>query len=184
MQPPQLPAERRHFILIGMMGAGKSTVGRVLSRRMGLPFVDTDKLIVERTGVPIATIFEVEGEAGFRDRESALIAGIADLPASVIATGGGAVLRAENREAMRTHGTVIFLSAEPPELIRRLRNDRARPLLATGAPEERIRQLVAERDALYRAAAHLVIETRSQGVGRLVGDLVQKLLRHDPPLLK
>src|SRR5215813_4674574 len=100
-----------NVFLVGMMGAGKTTLGKALARRMGQEFVDTDRLLVERTGVPVTTIFEIEGEEGFRKREGALLREVAARPGCVVATGGGAVLAAENRRAMREAGTVVYLRA-------------------------------------------------------------------------
>ena len=150
-----------------MMGAGKTTVGRALARRLRLRFVDTDRLLVERTGVPVATIFEIEGEPGFRRRESALLAEVAEEEGSVIATGGGAVLAPANRELMRRRGTVVYLRASLDCLWERTRQDTSRPLLATADPRATIAELLEVRDPLYREAAHLVVETGAQAAGVL-----------------
>ena len=153
-----------HIFLVGMMGAGKTTVGKSLARRLERPFVDTDKLLVERTGAPVATIFEVEGEAGFRRREAALLRELAPEPGCVVATGGGAILDPENRRVMRDSGTVVYLRARVEHLWERTRHDTSRPLLANDDPRGTLARLLAERDPLYREAAHLIIDTGTQSV--------------------
>ncbi|MBZ0248342.1 MAG: shikimate kinase [Burkholderiales bacterium] len=167
-----------NVFLVGMMGAGKSTVGRALARRLGREFVDCDREIVERTGVPIATIFEIEGEAGFRRRESAVLAELAGRPGAVIATGGGAVLAAENRRLMREHGTVVYLHADLDHLHERTRHDSARPLLATGDRRETLAALLAARDPLYRETAHVVVESGTPSAGSLAGRIAHVLEDH------
>ncbi|MGA0794646.1 MAG: shikimate kinase [Quisquiliibacterium sp.] len=163
------------IFLVGMMGSGKSTVGRRLALALGRPFLDADKEIESRCGVAISTIFEVEGEEGFRRRESALIEAISHRPGVVLATGGGAVLREENRRNLRERGVVIYLSASPSELWHRLRHDKVRPLLRTSNPRQRIADLVGERDPLYRECAHLMIQTGRQSVERVVEEIMRKL---------
>jgi len=148
------------YILIGPMGAGKSTIGRLLAKELGLPFKDSDKEIEERTGASIPLIFDVEGEAGFRDREQAVITELCAQPGLVLATGGGAVLRPENREAMRSHGAiVIYLHASVEHQLARTARDRNRPLLQTENPARVLSDLLALRDPLYREVATLIIET-------------------------
>jgi|SRR5689334_19278053 shikimate kinase len=161
--------------LVGLMGAGKSTVGRLLARRLKLRFFDCDHEIEHRCGVKIPLIFEIEGEPGFRARESQVLAELTALPGIVLATGGGAVLAPENRRQLAEHGTVIYLRARPEDLYVRVRNDRNRPLLATSDPLRRLRELHAERDALYASVADLVVETGRQTVQALARDLVTKL---------
>lgn len=166
---------RGNIFLVGMMGAGKTTVGRALAHRLRLPFVDTDRIMVDRTGVPVATIFEIEGEEGFRRRESALLAEVAETDAQVIATGGGAVLAGENRELMRRHGTVIYLRASVESLWERTRHDSSRPLLATPDPRATLATLLEKRDALYRDAAHIIVDTGAQSAATLVNRVVVAL---------
>jgi len=164
-----------NLFLVGMMGAGKTTVGRILARRLGLRFVDSDTEIEARCGVRIPLIFEIEGEAGFRARERAVIAELTALDGIVLATGGGAVIAAENRRALSARGTVVYLRAQPADLHRRLRNDRNRPLLATADPLKRLEELYAQRDPLYREVADIVVETGRQKVQLLARQLVARL---------
>jgi shikimate kinase len=168
-----------NIFLVGMMGSGKTTVGRALAQRLDMPFVDTDRILVDRTGVPVTTIFEIEGEAGFRKRESAVLAELAEGEDQVIATGGGAVLAPENRATMRSGGTVIYLRARIEHLWERTRHDSSRPLLKTPDPRATLTQLLEARDPLYREAAHIVVDTGSQSAGTLVARVVLALRRHE-----
>lgn len=161
--------------LVGMMGAGKSTVGRLLARRLKLRFYDCDHEIERRCGVKIPLIFEIEGEGGFREREAQVVAELTALPGIVLATGGGAVLSAPNRRRLAEHGTVIYLRARPEDLYNRVRHDRHRPLLATADPLRRLRELHAERDALYASIADLVVDTGRQTVQSLARELIGEL---------
>jgi shikimate kinase len=165
---------RGNIFLVGMMGAGKTTIGRALAKHLRREFVDTDKLLVERTGVPVATIFEIEGEAGFRRRESTTLAEVAGQDDQVVATGGGLVLDPENRAAMRRAGTVVYLRARLESLWERTRHDATRPLLATPDPRATLAALLSEREPLYREAAHVVVDTGSSSqtvVSRIVAAL-------------
>jgi shikimate kinase len=155
-----VPDLRRVF-LVGPMGAGKTTIGRQLARSLGLGFADSDAEIEARTGADIPWIFDVEGEAGFRDREEAVIAEMTTWDDTVLATGGGAVLRPANRQVLSERGFVIYLCTTLEEQLRRTRKDRNRPLLQTPDPEGTLRRLFAERDPLYREVADLVIDTDS-----------------------
>jgi len=164
-----------NLYLVGLMGAGKTTVGRVLARRLKLRFLDSDQEIERRCGVKIPVIFEIEGEPGFRAREAAAIAELAQLRGIVLATGGGVVGAAENRTLLAASGTVVYLHAQPEHLYERVRHDRNRPLLATADPLARLRQLYVERDPLYRSIADVVVDTGKQGVAALARDLLGKL---------
>ena len=157
------------------MGAGKSTVGRFLAQRMGYEFLDSDHEIEARTGVTIPMIFDIEGEAGFRDREVAVIDDLTQQKNLVLATGGGAVLREENRRALCSRGFVVYLRASVDSLIARTKNDRSRPLLQTDNPEQVIRELLEKRDPIYMELADLVVETQQVSVYRVVKHIHETL---------
>ena len=145
-------------ILVGMMGAGKSTVGRDYAKRHALEFIDCDHELEARTGVKIATIFEIEGEAGFRRRESQLIEELVEVPGVVVGTGGGVVMSPDNRALLKRRGIVVYLNVPPRVLWERTRHDRSRPLLQVPNPRERIEALYRERDPLYREVADIVVD--------------------------
>jgi shikimate kinase len=157
------------------MGAGKTTVGRAVARRLDRPFFDSDHEIVARTGARIPIIFELEGEAGFRDREAQVITDLASQRDIVLATGGGAILRPENRQALQNNGLVVYLRANPHDLWLRTRRDKNRPLLQTEDPKARLEELFAVRDPLYRECAHFVIETGRPSVNGLVNMVLMQL---------
>jgi shikimate kinase len=173
----------RHLVLVGPMGAGKTSIGRCLARHFGLPFVDSDHEIEERTGAAVPTIFECEGESGFRAREREAIAALLAGPPAVVATGGGAVLDAGNRRLLADGGFVVHLSADVASQLERLARDRSRPLLA-GRDRDReatLHRLAAERDPLYAEVADLVFDTRqmpaADAARRLAGLLETQWLR-------
>lgn len=161
--------------LVGMPGSGKSTVGRQLARRLGLPFFDSDQRIEQRLGCSIREYFAREGEPAFRDVEEQVLADLSRGPTAVVATGGGAVLREANRRHLREAGRVIYLRSSPDELFRRLRHDTQRPLLQVADPLGKLRALYAERDPLYREAAHFQIETGRPSVPTLVNIILMQL---------
>ncbi|HEU0204747.1 MAG TPA: shikimate kinase [Burkholderiaceae bacterium] len=164
---------RDAIFLIGMMGAGKSTVGRLLARELGFEFVDCDREIEARSGVSITTIFELEGEAGFRQREAAVLDELTQRTGVVLATGGGAVLREDNRRHLLARGLVIYLQASADELTRRTSNDRSRPLLQTADPRARIVELLQHREPLYTATAHLIFQSAAANPRRLVKKIME-----------
>lgn len=170
-----MSASTTRVSLVGMPGSGKSTVGRHLARRLGLPFLDSDHLIEQRLGCSIREFFAREGEDAFRDIEEQVIAELAHGPAAVVATGGGTVLREANRRHLRESGQVVYLRSTPEELFRRLRHDTQRPLLQVADPLGKLRALHAERDPLYREAAHFRIETGRPSVPTLVNMIVMQL---------
>ena len=164
-----------NFFLVGLMGAGKTTVGRALARKTGKTFYDSDHEIEARTGVRVATIFEIEGELRFRDRESGVIADLAKMNNIVLATGGGAVLRPENRDELSKHGVVIYLRASIDDLLARTMHDKNRPLLQTADPRAKLQSLLEQRDPLYREVADIVVDTSQQNVNLLVSRLLDQL---------
>jgi shikimate kinase len=161
--------------LVGLPGSGKSTVGRHLARRLSLPYFDSDHVIERRIGCSIREYFEREGEQRFRDLEGEVIDELTSLPSAVISTGGGSVLRSENRQHLRERGQVVYLRSHPEELYRRLRHDTKRPLLQVADPLQRLRDLYAERDPLYRETAHYIIETGRPSVNTLVNMIVMQV---------
>lgn len=163
---------RRPLFLVGMMGSGKTTLGKRLARECNLEFIDLDREIERRTGVAVATIFEIEGEAGFRSRESQLLDEICRDGQIVVATGGGAVLLPLNRARMQAAGWIVYLHATANLIHARTRNDRARPLLQVADPLARIKQLLEQRDPLYREIADVVVEA-----GRDPGIVVSEIKR-------
>ncbi|WP_368860140.1 shikimate kinase [Chitinimonas prasina] len=169
-----------NFFLVGLMGAGKTTIGRSLARLSNKTFYDADHEIEARTGVRVPIIFEIEGEAGFRAREVETIRALTALNDIVLATGGGAVLNPANRECLRKHGFVIYLRASVEELYQRTRQDKNRPLLQTANPRAKLEQLYTERDPIYRELADLVVDTGRQGVQQLAQSILTELSqRHD-----
>ena len=168
-------SERANLYLVGLMGAGKTTVGRLLAKHYHCPFHDSDHEIEARTGVKIPVIFEIEGEAGFRKREETVIAELTVLSGIVLATGGGAVLSPVTRDNLRQTGIVIYLRGTPEHLYERTRHDRNRPLLQTENPLEKLRELFKHRDPLYREVADIVVDTGRQGVSGMTRMLMGKL---------
>lgn len=172
-----------NIYLIGLMGAGKTTVGRTLARHFGKQFYDSDHEIEKRTGVRITTIFDIEGEHRFRERERDTIAELCQMPNIVLATGGGAILAAENREWLKRTGTVIYLRARIDDILARTQHDKSRPLLQTADPRGKLEQLFTIRDPLYREAADLVVDTSNQNINILVNRLERQLadFQHNKP---
>ena len=170
MLPPQ------KIVLVGPMGAGKSTIGRLLSKQLQLPFKDSDTVVEERCGADIPWIFDVEGEEGFRQRETSVLQDLLEEASLVLATGGGIVLKDENRHLLKRADIVIYLFAEAEHLIRRTEKDKKRPLLQVPNPEEKIRNLLVERDPLYREVATHIIETDSRSPKIVAKEIAKKVL--------
>lgn len=164
-----------NIFLVGLMGAGKTSVGKLLARRLGKTFYDCDQEIERATGVRVPVIFEIEGEAGFRVRECRMLHDLAQRSQVVLATGGGAILAAPNRILLKGHGTVVYLCASPQDLWQRTRHDRNRPLLQTSNPLVTLKALYSERDPLYREVADIVMDTGNQSLSALAHRLEQKL---------
>ncbi len=201
---PALPAVHRHFaggqqswepeglewlvsnptsnlFLVGLMGAGKSTVGRHLAKRLGKRFVDSDREIESRTGVSIPVIFEIEGEEGFRRREASIIEELTRASDVVLATGGGAITHAQTRRVLRERGFTIYLCAALDDLVARTRHDRQRPLLQQGNRREKLAELLNARDPWYREVAHLVVLTGRPGADRVAETIIAALEGHGEP---
>ena len=164
-----------NIFLVGLMGAGKTTVGRALARETGKTFYDSDHEVEARTGVRIATIFEIEGEARFRAREHETTTDLVQLDNVILATGGGVVLNPDNRRLLAENGTVVYLRAAIDDLLARTQNDKSRPLLQTANPRAKLAELFEARDPLYREIADVVIDTSRQNVHTLVMRLLQRL---------
>jgi len=162
---------KNNIYLVGLMGAGKTTIGRSLAKRLGIEFVDSDREIEARTGVSIPTIFEIEGDEGFRKREAQVIEDISQTSGYVVATGGGAVLREENRARLRGSGFVVYLNVPPAILWERTRRDTNRPLLQVENPLARLKELYVQRDPYYREVADLVVDG-----GRINAQAILQLL--------
>ena len=169
------PKACANVFFIGLMGAGKTTVGRAVAKRLDRPFYDSDHEVEARTGVKIPVIFEHEGEAGFRARESLVIDELSQQSGIVLATGGGAVLAPHNREWLNQRGLVIYLRAHPHDLWLRTRRDKNRPLLQTDDPRGKLESLYTARDPLYRECAHYTIETGRPSVNALVSMVLMQL---------
>ena len=147
------------IVLVGPMGAGKSTIGKVLAGLLHVPFFDSDRVIEERTGADIPWIFDMEGEEGFRLRESAVLADLLKQSCGVIATGGGIVMREDNRQLLKENGSVVYLTASTEQLVERTYKDKKRPLLQVDDPESKIRELIQLRDPLYREVSDVIVAT-------------------------
>ena len=165
----------KNIYLIGLMGSGKTTLGKILSKKLDKHFYDSDQVIEEKLGVNVPMIFEYEGESGFRNRESAVIDELTQQRGVVLATGGGVILRPENRSHLAARGLVIYLSASVKQLYKRTRMDRNRPLLQTDNPREQLQRLHDERDPLYREISDLVVETDNRSVQQAIPDLIRKI---------
>jgi shikimate kinase len=164
-----------NIFLVGLMGSGKTTIGKILARQRGLEFIDSDHEIIARCGVSIPTIFEIEGEVGFRQRESSVIDELSQRHGIVLATGGGAILAADNRQMLKQRGTVVYLRCQPQELYMRTRHDKNRPLLQTDNPFQKLKELYAARHALYMDTADIVLDSGRQSTHALVRRLENSL---------
>ena len=157
-----------NIFLVGPMGAGKTTIGLQIARQFGRHFYDSDKEIEKRTGATIPLIFELEGEEGFRKRESQVIQSLAELKQAIIATGGGAVIKAENRAVLKEHGLIIYLKADLEHLLERTQKDKNRPLLQTENPKLRLKEILEQREPLYEEVADIVVKTGDQSIKSVV----------------
>lgn len=174
-----------NVFLIGPMGAGKTTIGRHVATLTHKRFLDADQEIEKRTGVTIPVIFEIEGETGFRRRESLVIGELTQEQDVVLATGGGVVLLEENRQALKERGTVVYLQADLETLVERTRRDRNRPLLQTDDPRAKIVELLRQREPIYRQIADIVVDTGQRAPSSVARDIVARLkeldTKHEDP---
>ena len=164
-----------NIFLVGPMGAGKSTIGRKLAKHLKLAFYDSDSEIEQRTGVTINTIFDIEGEEGFRKRENQVIDELTALSDIVLATGGGAVLNPDNRKLLSDRGTVIYLNADLKYLLKRTSRDQKRPLLKNGDPAAQLEKILSERGPYYQEVADLIISSNRRTVKSIVQEISDKL---------
>jgi len=167
--------DQRNIILIGPMGSGKSTIGNIIAKRLNREFEDSDHYIEKRTGVDIARIFDIEGEEGFRDRETSALRELLSQNNRVIATGGGSVLREENQKLLKQRGYIVFLDTSVKQQMQRLRRDKKRPLLQTENPRERLEALFEERHPIYLDLADLQVKTDKRVARRLAADIIKQL---------
>ncbi len=167
--------ELNNLFLVGLMGSGKTTIGRQLAKFFGREFIDSDHEIVRRTGADIPWIFDIEGEAGFRERERVVIEELTQRKRLVLATGGGVVLDRRNRENLASYGRVIYLAASPEQLFKRTAKDHNRPLLQTDDPLARLEALMLIRDPLYREIADLVIDTNGRSIRATVQCVIDEI---------
>jgi len=168
-------AKNQNIFLIGLMGAGKTTIGRQIASELSLEFFDSDHEIENRTGVTITHIFDIEGETGFRKRETAILDELTTKKGIVLATGGGAILKAENRQFLMSRGTIIYLYADIETLLERTSKDRNRPLLQTEDPQAVLKELFEIRDPLYRETADIIIDTGKDSARLALKEILEEL---------
>ncbi len=167
--------EKTNLFLVGPMGSGKTTIGRQLARRLKKTFIDSDHEIEDHTGASISLIFDIEGEEGFRSREKDIIDELTQQKNIILSTGGGVILAEENRQHLKNRGTVIYLHAPLKKLFYRTSRDKNRPLLQIENPREKLRQIVEERDPLYRQTADLIVETENRTVHQVVSCIIRQV---------
>lgn len=168
-------SKQSNIFLIGPMGVGKTTIGRVLAEQLDMQFLDSDREIEAATGADIPWIFDVEGEAGFRQRERRMIQELTARRGIVLATGGGSVLAPENREFLKQNGVVVYLKASIAQQVERTCRDKNRPLLQTADPEARIRELMKIREPLYQQTADIIVNTNRRSPRSVSGEIVRRL---------
>lgn len=166
-------AKPNRIFLIGPMGAGKTTIGKTLANQLGMTFIDSDQEIQDRTGVDISTIFEYEGEGGFREREQQVIDDLTQQEQRVLATGGGAIIRPENRQHLSARGIVVYLECSPEQQYERTFRDRKRPLIQTEDPLGRLRELMTFREPLYRETADYTVTTEGRSAATVAKEILE-----------
>lgn len=174
---------KSNIFLIGPMGAGKTTIGRKLANKLGYKFYDLDRVIEDQTGAPIPLIFEIEGEAGFRQRETRALNRLAEQSQILVATGGGAILKAENRDCLSKNGLVIYLETPLKEQLRRLKHDRSRPLIQSEDREAKLTQIAAFRNPLYEQTADLKVHSSGESVFKMAHHTLSLIQKHYPEFL-
>ena len=170
-----MASKTENIYLIGPMGAGKTTIGRVLARQLNKTFYDSDRVIEQRTGASVALIFELEQESGFRKRERDIIDELTQLNNVILATGGGAILDEQNRKHLASRGYVVYLYAPISQLVLRTAKDKNRPLLQLDNPKQKLEELMAIRDPLYREIADIIVETGDSPIKNVVDNLIRQL---------
>ena len=163
----------KNIYLIGLMGSGKTTLGKILSKKLDKQFYDSDHVIEEKLGVDVPMIFEYEGEAGFREREKDILRELVNKQNIVLATGGGIILSKSNRDLLSDNGIVIYLKSNQKDLIKRMKNDKTRPLLKDGNIDEIIKKLCKEREPLYEDIADFVIMTKNKRIHEVVNEIIE-----------
>ena len=169
---------RSNVYLIGPMGSGKTTIGQRLARKLGLEFLDSDHELEAQTGASVSLIFDVEGEKGFRDRETRMLEDLTGRRGVLVATGGGAVMRKENRNLLGSSGLVIYLRTSVAQQLQRLRRDRSRPLLQTSDRKEKLTRLAEERNPLYEELADIVFPAQNRALDNVAGELADIVRSH------
>jgi len=162
----------KNIYLIGLMGSGKTTLGKILSKKLDKDFYDSDQVIEEKLGVNVPMIFEYEGEAGFREREKDSLKQLVGKKNIVLATGGGIILSKSNRDLLSENGIVIYLKSNQKDLIKRMKNDKTRPLLKNGNIEEIIKKLCKEREPLYEEIADFEIVTKNKRIHEVINEII------------
>jgi len=168
----------KRLFLIGPMGSGKTTVGRYLAQRMGLDFLDLDQEIERRCGVDVSLIFEIEGEAGFRSRETAMLDELSQRDSILLATGGGSVLSEVNRSLLRSRGLVVWLNTSVDQQLKRLERDQRRPLLRAPNRRQRLEAMAEARNPLYQACAHLIVKSANISPAQMAARAEREIRSH------
>ena len=168
-----------NIYLIGLMGSGKTTLGKSLAKKLNRPFIDTDQLIEQKSGVDVSMIFEFEGEKGFRERETKLLSEIALKKEHIVSTGGGIILSKYNRDVIAKSGIIFYLKTQPAELLIRLQNDKTRPLLQGANLKEKLTKIYAERSTLYEMTADYIIETKNKKISQILTNIEEIMIAHE-----